>query len=562
MKKLNNLIRILLLTIIIIPTNALALTKNESVFSEINPDGTLNKLKVTNHLRIKTKEEIEDEANLEKITNLNGSETFKQDGSTIKWKANGKDIYYEGETNKKLPIDINIKYYLDDKEMNVKDMVGKKGNVKIVLNLTNTEKHNVNINGQYEEVYTPFVVMAGTIISSKNNSDIDATNGKVIATGSKNIVTSFASPGLYESLNIDKIKNINNIEISYHTDKFELNNIYILATPKLIDKEDIKIFDDINNITDSINLLQSSMNQIEDGSKTLKNGTDDLLNGVSKIKEALPSEDSNKENEATLNNLKNTNNTTVNSLTTANSSLKEQLTAIDTKIEEASTKKAYVEGQITQVNAKLTEATNAYNTYNNNLTQVNNGISQLQQAKDAGVITPEQEVQLNTLKGQKQSLDTVVPLLKNQKDALEGTVQSLNGTKEAIEGTITLLNTTKQSINTSIEANTKLAMLISGNNKVVDSSINTINSMRTLSSAMNELNEGASKLNQGATTLSEGITKFNNQGIRTLSSYSYKIKNYSNKAEALVDLSKQYKGFASNNSSETIFISKVKSLKK
>lgn len=560
MKNINKIKTLLFTLLILIPTNTYALSKNETVFSEINPDGSINNIKVTNHLRLKTSEEIMDESNLEKITNLNGSETFKQDGSTLVWKANGKDIYYEGETTKELPIDTNIHYYLDNEEKDIKDIIGKKGNVKIVINLTNKEKNTVLINGEYEEVYTPFMVMAGTIINSKNNNDFTVSNGKVVTTGQKNIITSFASPGLLESLNIDNTRNMNNIEISYYTNKFELSNIYILATPKLLDKDDIQIFDDINSISDSIYLLQDSINQIEDGSNQLKNGTNDLANGVNKIKEALPTEETNLENEQKLNYLKSTNESTVEQLVGANTSLAEQLNTINEKLEEANTKKAYVEGQIAQVEEKLEEATIAYNTYNSNLEQVNAGINGLQQLKDAGMITPEQEIQLSTLEGQKQSLDTVVPLLYNQMNAISGTKDSLNGTKEAIDGTITLLNTIKDSINTSINANTNLATLIGGNNQVVDSSIDTINSMRTLNNAMTELSNGANKLNEGANTLSEGIHTFNNQGIHTLTNYSYKLRNYSNKAEALVDLSKQYKGFTSNNSTETIFLSKVKSM--
>lgn len=558
MKKINI---ILLSTLLLIPLNTFALTKNETVFTEINPNGSVNKIKVTNHLKLKTSEEIMDESNLEKITNLNGSETFKQDGTTITWKAAGKDIYYEGETTKELPIDTNIHYYLDNQEMDVKDMIGKKGNVKIVLDLTNKEKHTVMINGEYEEVYTPFVVMAGTIINSKNNTDVTVTNGKVVTTGQKNVITSFASPGLLESLNINNSNNMNRIEITYHTEKFKLNNIYIMATPKLLDKNDIQIFDNINSMVDSINLLQDSMNQIEAGSNQLKNGTNDLLNGVNQIRSALPTEESNLENEQKLNYLKDTNTNTVNQLTGANTTLSEQLTAIDQKLAEATAKKTYVEGQIQVVEGKLEEATSAYNTYNGQLEQVNGGINGLQQLKDAGMITPEQEAQLQTLQGQKQSLETVVPLLENQMNAIASTKDSLNGTKDAIDGTITLLNTLKDSINTSMNANTQLATLIGGNNQVVESSIDTINSMRTLTSAMNQLNDGAGKLNEGANTLSDGISKFNNQGIHTLTNYSYQIRSYSNKAEALVDLSNQYRGFASNNSTETIFITKVKSAK-
>ena len=46
-----------------------------------------------------------------------------------------------------------------------------------------------------------------------------------------------------------------------------------------------------------------------------------------------------------------------------------------------------------------------------------------------------------------------------------------------------------------------------------------------------------------------------------LSGYAKTIKGYSDKAEALVNLSKEYKGYASDNSDSTMFIYLIKSLK-
>ena len=404
--------------------------------------------------------------------------------------------------------------------------------------------------------------MAGTIIDSENNTNISATNGRVVNTGNKNIVASIASPGLYESMNISKLSNLNVIEFSFDTTNFSMDNIYIIATPKLLEEKDVKLFKDLDKVTDSINLLQDSMNQIEDGSTQLKNGTSDLLEGVKLISSNLPTEESNKANEEKLNYLKGQNENTITKLTTANKGLEVQLKEVEGKITYTQTQLNTTKAKKTVVDAKVVEAKNAYNTYKNNLDQVNAGIEQLEAAKaQYGALPEDKEVQLQGLKANKQSLDTVVPLLKNQYDALDGTSKALDGTIKSLEGTLTLLKTTKESLNTSIEANKGLVQLIGGNNQVVESSINTIDSMRKLTGAMNQLNGGIQKLNAGASSLNQGITKFNKEGINKLSNYSNKINNYSSKAEALVNLSKNYKGFASDNSNETIFVNKVQSIK-
>ena len=561
-KTINKIISLSLITIFILtPLSASALTKNETVFSSLNTNGNISKTTVTNHLKIKTTKELEDESELNDIINLNGSETFKQNKNILKWQTNGKDIYYQGATKKSLPLDIKIKYFLDDKEQKLENMKNKKGNVKIEITLTNKEKHVVNINGTNEEVYTPFLVMAGTTIDSKNNTDIKVTNGKVVETGNKNIIASIASPGLYESLKINELNNMNKMEISYKTENFSLNNIYIIATPKLLEENDLDLFKNLDCITSSITKLQSSMNEIENGASTLSKYTKQLSDGTNKLNKNMPNESSNKENETKLNSLKNTNNTTINTLNNANTNLENQKSQIDTKITEATIKNEYVSNQISEINTNITKAETAYNTYSSNLSEVNQGIAGLEyQISNTTDEETKEELnkQLSELKGQKETLETIVPILKNQVDAIKGTKEALKGTKASIEGTLELLNQTKTSLDTSIEANKKLATLISGNNTVVESSISTIDKMRTLSSSINKLAKGSKEINKGTNTLSQGINKFNKEGINTLNNYSNSLKRYSSKAEALIDLSKNYKGFTCNNSDETLFINKVK----
>ena len=587
--KTRKLLSIILIGTLTLPLSVFGLDKTESVFSTHNTDGTLENITVTNHIRVKTKEELLDQSDLDSIKNLNGNETFIQNEKNITWKAKGKDIYYQGTIAKEMPLDIGIKYYLDDKEINIKDLIGKKGNVKIQLNFTNKEKNTVNINGKNETIYTPFVVMAGTILDSKNNSNINIKNGKVVETGTKNIVAGIASPGLFESLNMDN--KMDKIEISYTTSHFTLNNIYIIATPKVIEESDIKGFEKIELLAENINRLQSNMDAIENGSLklkngieeldngvgSLKNGMDQLHNGVNKINESMPNENDNIKNEQTLNYLKNQNTTTINKISEANKQLLIQKEEVENKITEVKAKKEYVNSKIEQVKSNLTKATQVYNDYNVKLEQVNSGIVEI----NSKISLCDEETKkilenkLNELTTQKQNLEIVVPLLKNQMDAVNGTLEALDGTLNSLEGTLSLLEQTKTSLDINIESNNNLSKLVYGNNQVVDSSINTIGSMRKLTSAMNELSvasnkikigtsdikNGTEKLSAGSNELTEGISKFNKEGINKLSIYSGKINYYKNKLEALIDLSRNYKGFSSDNASETIFISKIKSAK-
>lgn len=126
---------IIALSIITMPFNVFALEKEESIYSNLNADGTRFKTVVTNHLSSLEGTSIEDTTELKKILNINGKETFTLDNNKLTWTSRGKDIFYQGEFEKELPIETNVKYYLNDKEVTNKELIGASGKVKIEVTL-------------------------------------------------------------------------------------------------------------------------------------------------------------------------------------------------------------------------------------------------------------------------------------------------------------------------------------------------------------------------------------------------------------------------------------------
>ncbi len=261
-------------------------TKEETVYSKINNSGenysTIVSAKITND---DSSELIKDISDLLKIENTNGDETFNQNGREITWNANGKDIQYKGETDKDQPITCEIKYELDGKEIEPKDIVGKSGKVKVTLTYKNNEEHTVKVNGKYEKMYTPFVVVAGTLIDSSKNTNVEISNGKLLENGSKTVAIGMALPGLQDSLKIsnDKVEIPSSIEISMDATDFEMNNIMSYATPKLVSEADLSMFDNLDEIYAKANELQDASNQLVDGTSKLNEGANSLNEGANKL---------------------------------------------------------------------------------------------------------------------------------------------------------------------------------------------------------------------------------------------------------------------------------------
>ena len=277
---------ILVLGITFQATPVWALTKDETIYTKLNSDGSVSTYIVSEHIS----GEGNDKSRLNNIKNVNGDEKYTNENGSLVWENNGNDIYYQGTSDEELPISTSIKYYLDNKEMNVDDMIGKKGNVKIVIHYKNNLKHYELVNGEAEELYTPFIVATTSIIPNTDNKNINVTNGKVIDNGVSSIIVGLSSPGLYESLDIDELKGFDTVEISYDTDNFELNSIYSAASARLYDNSDIDIFGNINKLYGSINSLQSNMdtiiegaNELNEGSKKLADGTNQLNDGVNTL---------------------------------------------------------------------------------------------------------------------------------------------------------------------------------------------------------------------------------------------------------------------------------------
>lgn len=275
---MNNIVRkstaaMLLSTVALYTMPVYAFTKEETVYTKLDSNGESYKTIVTDHISGE-EDIIKDLTDLINIKNVTGDETFELNGNEIIWKTEGKDIQYQGETNKELPITCTIKYELNGVEVTKDELEGKSGKVKITIKYTNNDKHSVNINGMNETMYTPFLVGFGTIFDNKNNKNVSISNGKVINDGNKIIAVGLAFPGLQESLGLDKdkIDIPDTVEINMDTEKFEFKTGVSYVTSEVFEFDDVNISGELRDLYSNVNTLQSSSIQIKDGADSLVEG--------------------------------------------------------------------------------------------------------------------------------------------------------------------------------------------------------------------------------------------------------------------------------------------------
>lgn len=543
MKKINKLISISMLSVLMIPTIAMA--KEETVYSNLDSYGKYNNATVVNKLLYNGQNEINDETELKKILNISGKEKYFLDGGNITWKTDKKDIYYQGITEKELPIEVNIKYYLDGKETSVKKMKNKKGDIKIVIDLKNNEKHPY----QSKDIYTPFVVSMGAIFDATNNTNISVSNGKVVDTGTNSMVVGLAAPGLYESMNLEELKDLDQITITYHTQKFKQENIYIVATPKLLDSEDLNIFNKVDKYVSKIADLQNGTNKLEEGSNTLAQGTSTLQSELGKKIAELQNSNNSYVGQTAQESV-------VNNLNNSLSALVENSVYNVVKTKVLATKEGVINTGI-QSNCASLEQTPYYDACKEQVSAgvTNDTVMQYYQAPTYSEITTGVNQVLayytsqtgNQVSEENKSLATLI-------------AYQVSGILSTTDYASCVLN--ENGAVTSMFSQTFASVISSYGSIASNVAIQTADQAKeqTLAS-LQTMYQAVSQINDGALQIAGGITELNKTGINTLTNVANKYNDYSQTIKQLKKLSKDYSGFASHNSDDTKFIFKIKTAK-
>lgn len=545
MKKLNKYIIILVITsILLMPFSAHAMIKKETVFTNLTYNGKVKENIVNNNLSFIKDTDTEDDTILKDVLNISGKEKLTQKDNKLFFKYNDSDITYQGKTDKKLPLAISIKYYLNAKEISKDRLINKSGKIKIKINITNNcydEKYNM---------HTPFVITLGALINSKDNKNIEIKNGKVVNTGTKNIVMGMAAPGLSDDLDLESLTDLNKIEISYETKKFQNSEMYLVATPKLLESNDLNVFNKLDHLSSNMNELQSGMNKLESGadkletgSRGLSEGTNSLNKGIKKaLKGSLKLKEGSKQVDDNLNKIINGIDDSTSTLDSKTKTLNEKIKEIK-KLKEGNNEAINsLESLNTQIQEGVKEQTEALGGLD---VSSDSYIEKINGAKEKGYIENELYESLQTYKTQYEGNLNLIFLFNNNNSTIDQLISSLQNSTSEIKGSLSDLNGYL----------TKLQQ--EGTNPLKDGNSDLQDGLNALYKGSKKLNKGSKKMANGTKNLKDGINKINKEGISKLTSYTKILDNYKDKTKKLLELSKNYKGYSSNNADEVIFVFKV-----
>lgn len=245
--------------------------KDETVYINLNSDGSVSKIKVVNHIYGKSNSEyFVDYGKYISVKNLNEDKAPSIEGDSVKWtqdQYSGNDLYYEGTVEKKPPFEIGIKYYLNGKEAKAEELAGSTGHLKMVINVNYIGDENGETPRLMTQIQFP--------VDMEIFKNIQIKGGSKVIVGSTATITFVSLPGDSQSFEVEmdgKDIRLNSISISAVPSEF--------ALPASVKDGLDKLMVGLGEIESNTSRLEGGMGDVISGTKSLKTGMDSMERGM------------------------------------------------------------------------------------------------------------------------------------------------------------------------------------------------------------------------------------------------------------------------------------------
>ena len=265
-------------------------SKSETVYAVMNGDGSIKSTTVSEHLYSASGlANVTDKTTLTDIQNTESDAEFTQNGEELVWNTEDTDVYYKGNTDKALPIDVKVTYALDGQEAALEDIIGKSGHLTVTVNLKNNETGTVNVNGKDRTIVTPLITAVGVILGG-DAANVTAEHGMIESAAKSSVAAFVTLPGVKDSLSgllpdeVDSIEDYlqDTVTVEADVEDFTCPQVMVACATSTAALGTDNVFDlsSINDLTDGINQLNDAMSQLMDGASQLVDGTSQLAGGV------------------------------------------------------------------------------------------------------------------------------------------------------------------------------------------------------------------------------------------------------------------------------------------
>ncbi len=475
--------------------------KSETVYANASYTGNIKNITVSNWLKNPgSAGVIEDVSNLKNIKNIKGDQTYTEEGGTVKWQADGSDIFYQGTTDQQLPVTMKVTYFLDGKEISPEALEGRDGKVTIRFDYTNNEFRTYEINGKKYEVSVPFLAATGMILDSDKFTNIQVKNGKVVSDGSRCFVLGGALPGFKDSIDLDSFSSDDidldfdipdYFEVTADVAGFSLETTVTVVTNEFFNDIDIDAETTVNDLKNTIKELSDASDKLVDGSSSLYDGIETLLEksgdltaGIDKLADGAGTLDNGaKSLDDGAASLK----AGISQLTDGIKQLSQNTPALINGSDEFNNGLKLIQSKLSTVTADASQISQLV-TYSSQIKsgieQLNSSIAQLKQGVSS-------EAMKNTFKANGLDTDTLSDGNKACIASISEQIKQLTEQLQKIKG-VTGYEAQEAQLDAQIKSLSNIVTVLGGDEAYINASQQYIN---TLGDAVTQLYEGSSKLN-------------------------------------------------------------------
>ena len=285
-------------------------TKHERVYVVAGADGTVTS--ITDSIRLENTDgldELADRTMLNGIQNVGGNEAFTLEGETLTWKADGKNVIYQGTSDKAPAVLPVVTLTLDGEEISASDLKEKTG--EAVLTVT------YRTEGQ-----APALALSVLPLPEEGISDLKAENAAVLTEAERSVLVGWAVPNMDATLQLPA-----SFSATFHADHVDLGWMMTFCSsdpleaacreidarvgdsdPETLLKEATALLTALKDgsdlpategktkeITDKINELNKGLNDLDAGALQLTEGAQQVSDGAAALNTGLGTLEKNNE---------------------------------------------------------------------------------------------------------------------------------------------------------------------------------------------------------------------------------------------------------------------------
>ena len=257
---MKRILSILIVLSIIFSTSLYALaeaSKDETIYVSLKHDGRVEDLKIINRIHGNSDEKYYiDYGEYSYIKPLIDGIDPIMERDRVKWPLKdleNRDIYYEGTVSKDLPMAIDIRYFLDGKEVTGEELAGKSGDFRMSISI----EDEANLSTQ---IQVPLDVDVF--------SEMRVDNGTISVVGKTMMVVFTYLPVLGDG----------QFTLEAKGRDIELDSIMITST-----NSELPFLDELDEFSSGVDELADAFDRLADGSNELNRGTLKLRDGLKEL---------------------------------------------------------------------------------------------------------------------------------------------------------------------------------------------------------------------------------------------------------------------------------------